>query len=57
MTSWSRVLFEKLIVTQQVKFPAFYGTQSFIAVFTGGRHWSLFWARCIKSTPSHPISL
>jgi hypothetical protein len=32
---WSRVLLEKLTVTQLVKkFPAFHGTQSFIIVFT-----------------------
>jgi len=32
-TSWSRILLEKLIVTQLVKkFPAFYWTQTFITV-------------------------
>jgi hypothetical protein len=36
------VLLEKLIVTQLVKkFPAFYGTQKFITVFTTAHHWSL----------------
>jgi hypothetical protein len=35
-TPWSRVLLEKLTVTQLVKkFPAFYGTRKFITVFTG----------------------
>jgi len=29
----------------------------FIFVFTTARHWSLSWARCIRSTPSHTISL
>jgi len=44
----SRILLEKLIVTQLVKkFPTFYGT----------RHWSLSWARWIQSTTSHNISL
>jgi hypothetical protein len=26
-------------------------------VFTTSRHWSLSWARWIRSTPSHPIAL
>jgi hypothetical protein len=30
--------------------------ERFIIVFTRARHWSLFWARWIQSTPSHPIS-
>jgi len=35
LNPWSRVLLEKLIVAQLVKkFPAFYGTRSFITVFT-----------------------
>jgi hypothetical protein len=43
----SRVL-EKLIITQLVKkFPAFYGTRSFITVFTRALHWSLSWAKFI----------
>jgi len=33
LTPWSRVLLEKLIVTQLVKkFPTFYGTQRFITI-------------------------
>jgi hypothetical protein len=45
-------------VTQLVsKFPAFCGTRRFITMFTRARHWSLSWARCIHSTPSHPVSL
>jgi len=36
------------------KFPAFYGTRSFVTAFTGARRLSLFWARSIQSTPSHP---
>jgi hypothetical protein len=39
------------------KFSAYYGIRRFIAVLTTARHWSLSWARCIQSTPSHPISL
>jgi len=39
-------ILEKLTVTQLVKkFPAFYGTESFITVFTRGRHRSLSLAR------------
>jgi hypothetical protein len=41
LTPWSTVL-EKLTVPQLVKkFPAFYGTQRFITVFTTTCHWSL----------------
>jgi len=36
LTPWSRVLLENLIVTLLVKkFPAFFGTQRFIAMFIG----------------------
>jgi len=39
LTPWSRVLLEKLIVTQLVKrFLTFYGTQRFITVFTRVYH-------------------
>jgi len=54
----AEVLLEELTVTQPVmKFPAFYGIQKFITVFTTNRHWSVSWARCIQSTPTHCISL
>jgi len=33
------------------------GTQIFITVLIRARHLSLSWARCIQSTPSHPVSL
>jgi len=47
LTPWIRVL-KKLILIQLVKkFPTFYGVC----------HWSLYWARWIQSTHSHPISL
>jgi hypothetical protein len=40
--AWSKVLLDKLIVTQLVKeFLAFYGTRGFIAVFTRARLWTL----------------
>jgi len=43
---WSRAFAAKLTVTQLFKkFPSFYGTWSFIFVFTRARHWSLSWAR------------
>jgi len=46
LTPWIAVLFDSLIVTHPVKkFPAFYGTQTFTAVFTRSRHWSLLWVR------------
>jgi len=39
LTSWSRVLPEKLPCLQLVKkFPTFYGTQRFITAFTSVRH-------------------
>jgi hypothetical protein len=58
LTPWNRVVLEKLIVTQLVKeFNAFYETRRFITVFTRACHWSLFWARCIHFTLSHPNSL
>jgi hypothetical protein len=56
--SWSWALLEKLPIVQPFKiFSAFYWTRRFINVFTRAVHWSLFWARSIQSTPSHPISL
>jgi len=52
ITSWEAV-------TQVVKkFPVVYGTSSFIIMYTRARHWSLSWARWIRSTtPSRPIFL
>ena len=42
LTPWSRVLLEKPTATQLVKkFPAFYGTRTFITVFTKAGHLSL----------------
>jgi len=38
------------------KFPAFYGTRSFVTVLTRPRYWFLSWARCIQPTRSHPSS-
>jgi hypothetical protein len=55
-TSWRQ--FVTFLDAQLVKkFPAFYGTRRFITVFTTARHWSLPWARCTQSTPSHSVSL
>jgi hypothetical protein len=54
--SWA--LLEKSPIVQLLnKFPAFYGTQRFITVFTRALQWSLSWARSIQCIPSHPISL
>jgi hypothetical protein len=63
LNPWSRVLLEKLTVTQLFKeFPAFYGT-----VFVTARYWNpswvtwiqwnLFWVTWIQSTTSHPLSI
>ena len=57
LTPWCRVLLEKLTGLQLVKkFPAFYGTRSFITALTSVRHLSLSWASPIQSTYSHPTS-
>jgi hypothetical protein len=43
VTSWSRVLLEKVTSSQLVeKFPELYGTQSFTTAFTSAHHLSLF---------------
>ena len=54
LTPWSRVLLENLTGLQLVKkFPAFYETRRFIAVFISARHLSLSWASSIQShTPT-----
>jgi hypothetical protein len=59
LTPWSRGLLEKLTVLQLVKkFPAFYGTQRFITVFTRASHLSLSWASSIQSRPpSHCLNI
>jgi hypothetical protein len=42
LTTWSRVLLEKLTSLQLVKkFPAFYGTRRFITALTSARNLSL----------------
>jgi hypothetical protein len=57
-TPRSTVLLEKLTGFQLVKkFPAFYGTPSFITAFTSARHLSLSWAWSIQSMPPHPTYL
>jgi hypothetical protein len=57
LTPWSRVLLVKLTGSQLVKkFPALYGTRSFIAEFRSVRHLYLSSARSIKSMPPHPSS-
>jgi hypothetical protein len=55
---WSRILLEKLLVTQLVKkFHQLIEPKSFLPCSQGVRHWSLSWARCFQSTPSHPTSV
>ena len=51
-TPWGTVLLKKVTVFQVVKkFPAFYGTRSFIAVSTSGRQLSLSRARSPSPCP------
>jgi hypothetical protein len=59
LTSWSRVLLEKLTGSQLVKkFPAFYGIRRFFTTFTRGRYVSLSLARSIQSMPpSHFLKI
>jgi hypothetical protein len=55
---WGIVFLEKLTVAQPVKqFLSFHATRTFITAFTRTRHWFIFWARWIYSTPTHHISL
>ena len=57
LTSWCRVLLEKLTGLQLVKkFPTFHGTRRFITALTGVRHLSLSWASPIQSIYPHPTS-
>jgi len=49
-------LLEKLIVTQLV-IPCILWNPKVRYVLIRANHWSISWARCIQSTPSHPISL
>jgi hypothetical protein len=56
VTTWCRVL-EKLTGLQLVKkFPAFYGTRTFITALTIFCHPSLSWASTIQSTYPQPSS-
>ena len=57
LTSWCRVLLEKLTGLQLVKkFPAFHGTRRFITALTSVRHLLLSWVRPIHSIYPHPTS-
>jgi hypothetical protein len=56
LQSWD--FLDKLPIVQLLKnFPAFYGTQRFITMFTRALYWSLSSARSIQYIPSHSISL
>ena len=49
---------QKLTVPQLLKkFPEFYRIRRFNSKFVTGRHWSLSWARLIRSPTSHKVSL
>lgn len=53
-----RVPLEKQIFDQPIKkFPAFYGTHRFIALFTVSRQWTEAWDRWHLSITRHPVSL
>ena len=57
LTSWCRVLLEKLTGLQLVKkFPAFHGTRRFITALTSVRQLSLSWASPVQSIYPHPTS-
>ena len=57
LTSWCRVLLEKLTGLQLVKkFPAFHGTRNFITALTSVRQLSLSWASQIQSIYPHTTS-
>jgi hypothetical protein len=57
LTSWSRVILEKLTVSQlDKKFPVLYGSQMIISVFSSVSHWSVFRATSFQSTTSHSVS-
>ena len=51
LTPWSRVLLEKLTISQLVKiFSAYCGTRRFITAFRSARQLSLSWARSIQQS-------
>jgi hypothetical protein len=57
LTPWNRILLEKLTGLQLVKkFPAIYGTRSFITAFTSARYLSVSWAGSIQWIPPHLTS-
>jgi hypothetical protein len=54
LTIRSRVLAKTIVALLVKKFSVFYGTRSFITIFTRACHWILFWATW--SSP-YPLSL
>jgi len=50
-------LFKKLVVTQLVKFPAYYGSRRSITMFTRGRYRFVSRAGRIQPRLSHPFTL
>ena len=58
VTPRSRVFLQKLTTPQLLKkFPAFYGIQRSITVFTTARHLCLSWGQSLQSSPSRIIIL
>ena len=56
LTPLSKALLEKLTGCHLVKkYPAFYGTLSFVTMFTTAHHLSLCWARKSSPCPSNPL--
>jgi hypothetical protein len=57
LTPYCTVILEKLTDLQPVKkFPAFYGTRTFITALTSARHLSLSWSNLIQSITPYPFS-
>jgi hypothetical protein len=57
VTSWSKLLLEKLKLAQLVKKPVFNRTWRFITMFIRARQWMLSWVRWIQLTPFAVFSL
>jgi hypothetical protein len=57
LTPQSTVLLEKITVSQQTSSLPHYRPTVSITASTTAHHWSLSWARSIRSTPSQPISV
>ena len=56
LTSWSRIVLEKLTGFQLVQCPALNGSRRFTTAFRNVCHLSLSWASSIQAIPPHPTS-